>query len=440
MIASGRAGFVSLGHRNFRLYLIGQGVSQTGTWMQTVAMGWLVLHLTGRGELLGLVTAVQFIPTLLLGAFAGALADRLSRWRILQTTQVLAGLLATALGVMVVTDTIRVWSLFVFAAAIGTVNSFDTPVRSSFVHEMVGPEDLTGAVGIASTTNNVSRIIGPAVAGGLIAVFGLSSCFFVNGVSYVAAIVAFLLMRRREFIVTPSSSREQGQVRAGLRVVWGDPRLRTPMVMTIVIGALAYENQVSLPLLAKNTFGGNAGSYGFLSSAMGVGSVLGGLAIARMGRATHRRIGYAAAFLGVAMLAGAAMPSMAFMIVALLFVGAGSVAFITSNSATLQLTAPPQMRGRVMALYVTAIIGTTPFGGPIIGFIGQQFGARATYVTGGLACLLTAAVGWRSLAASTEESVSAAEDAVIERRAVIEGEGLSAGKGSLPGTVPTLED
>lgn len=440
MTASGRAGFASLGHRNFRLYLIGQGVSQTGTWMQTVAMGWLVLHLTGRGELLGLVTAVQFIPTLLLGAFAGALADRLSRWRILQTTQVLAGLLATALGVMVVTDTIRVWSLFVFAAAIGTVNSFDTPVRSSFVHEMVGPEDLTGAVGIASTTNNVSRIIGPAVAGGLIAVFGLSSCFFVNGVSYVAAIIAFLVMRRSEFIVTPSSSREQGQVRAGLRVVWGDPRLRTPMLMTIVIGALAYENQVSLPLLAKNTFGGNAGSYGFLSSAMGVGSVLGGLAIARMGRATHRRIGYAAAFLGVAMLAGAAMPSMAFMIVALLFVGAGSVAFITSNSATLQLTAPPQMRGRVMALYVTAIIGTTPFGGPIIGFIGQQFGARATYVTGGLACLLTAAVGWRSLAASTEESVSAAEDAVIERRAVIEGERLSAGKGSLPGAVPPLED
>jgi MFS family permease len=286
----------------------------------------------------------------------------------------------------------------------------------------------------------VARIIGPAVAGGLIAVFGLSSCFFVNGVSYVAAIVAFLVMRRSEFIVTPSSSREQGQVRAGLRVVWGDPRLRTPMLMTIVIGALAYENQVSLPLLAKNTFGGNAGSYGFLSSAMGVGSVLGGLAIARMGRATHRRIGYAAAFLGVAMLAGAAMPSMAFMIVALLFVGAGSVAFITSNSATLQLTAPPQMRGRVMALYVTAIIGTTPFGGPIIGFIGQHFGARATYVTGGLACLLTAAVGWRSLAASTEESVSAAEDAVIERRAVIEGEGLSAGKGSLPGAVPTLED
>jgi MFS family permease len=437
---SGRAGFASLHHRNFRLYLIGQGVSQAGTWMQTVAMGWLVLHLTGRGELLGLVTAVQFIPTLVLGAFAGALADRLSRWRILQTTQVLAGLLATALGFMVVTDTIRVWSLFVFAASIGTVNSFDTPVRSSFVHEMVGPDDLTGAVGIASTTNNVSRIIGPAVAGGLIAWLGLSSCFFFNGISYLAAITAFLLMRRGEFIVTPAAAREKGQVRAGLRVVWADPRLRTPMLMTIVIGALAYENQVSLPLLAKYTFGGSAGSYGFLSSAMGIGSVLGGLAIARMGRATHRRIGYAAAFLGVAMLVGSVMPSMALMIVALLFVGAGSVAFITSNSATLQLTAPPQMRGRVMALYVTAIIGTTPFGGPIIGFVGQHVGARATYVTGGLACLITAAVGWRSLAASTEEAVSAAEDAIIERRALLGGEDLTSGKGSLPGPISTAED
>ena len=440
MTASGRAGFASLGHRNFRLYLIGQGVSQTGTWMQTVAMGWLVLRLTGRGDLLGLVTAVQFIPTLLLGAFAGALADRLSRWRILQTTQVLAGLLAAALGAMVVTDTIRVWSLFVFAAAIGTVNSFDTPVRSSFAHEMVGPGDLTGAVGIASTTNNVSRIIGPAVAGGLIAWLGLASCFFANGISYLASIAAFLLMRRSEFIVTPAAEREKGQVRAGLRVVWADPRLRTPMLMTLVIGALAYENQVSLPLLAKNTFGGSAGSYGFLSSAMGIGSVLGGLAIARMGRATHRRIGYAAAFLGMSMLVGSVMPTMTLMIIALLFVGAASVAFITSNSATLQLTAPPQMRGRVMALYVTAIIGTTPFGGPIIGFVGQHFGARATYVTGGLACLLTAAVGWRSLAASTEEPVTDAEDVVIERRAVIGGEELAAGKDSLPGPLTPLED
>ena len=440
MTASKRVGYASLGHRNFRLYLVGQGVSQTGTWMQTVAMGWLVLHLTGRGELLGLVTAVQFLPTLVLGAFAGALADRMSRWRILQTTQVLAGLLATALGVMVVTDTIRVWSLFVFAAAIGTVNSFDTPVRSSFVHEMVGPDDLTGAVGLSSTTNNASRIIGPAVAGGLIAWLGLSSCFFVNGISYLAAITAFLLMRRSEFVVSPVSPPEKGQVRAGLRVVWGDPRLRTPILMTIVVGMLAYENQISLPLLAKNTFGGNAGSYGFLSSAMGVGSVIGGLVVARLGRANHRRIGYATVFLGVAMLVGSVMPSMLFMILALFFVGAGSVAFITSNSATLQLTAPPEMRGRVLALYVTAIIGTTPIGGPIIGFVGQQFGARATYIVGGVACLLTAAVGWRSLARATEEPVSAEDDARIARLARLEGEQLDAAKDSSPRSVATTDD
>lgn len=435
-----RTGFASLGHRNFRLYLLGQGVSQAGTWMQTVAMGWLVLQLTGRGELLGLVTAVQYIPTLLLGAFAGALADRLSRWRILQSTQVLAGMLASVLGAMVVTDTIRVWGLFVLAAAIGMVNAFDTPVRSSFVQEMVGPEDLTGAVGISSTTNNVARIIGPAIAGGLIAWLGLSSCFFVNGASFIAAITAFLLMRREDFILTPPAVREKGQVRAGLRVVWADPRLRTPMLMTLVIGALAYENQVSLPLLARNTFGGDAGSYGFLSSALGIGSVLGGLLIARLGRATHRRIGHAAAFLGVSMLVGAVMPTMSSMILALLFVGAASVAFITSNSATLQLTAPPQMRGRVMALYVTAIIGSTPFGGPIIGFVGQQFGARATYVTGGIACLVSAAVGWRSLASSTEEPVSDDEDAIIERRAIIEGEELAAGRGSLPPAIGPTED
>ena len=418
------SGFVALRHRNFRLYLMGQGLSQAGTWMQTVAMGWLVLKVTGSGGMLGLVSAAQFMPTLLFGAFAGTLADRHSRWHMLQITQVLAAVIAIALGLMVVTDTISVWSLFVLAAAFGTVNAFDMPIRSSFVYELVGPDDITSAVGIGSTTNNVARIIGPGAAGVLIAAFGLAVPFLVNGVSFLAITVALLLMRQSEFVPKAPVKREKGQIREGIKVVWADSRLRTPMLMTVVIGMLAYENQISLPLFAKYTFDREATGYGILSSVMGVGSVIGGLLIARFGRATHKRLGFAAAFLGGSMLLAAVMPTFWTMSAALLLVGAGSVAFITMNSATLQLTSPVEVRGRVMALYITAIIGTTPVGGPIIGWIGQHIDPRATYITGGLACLLTAAFAWPSLRRSTEEALPAEEEEAIHRSAIIDAETL----------------
>ncbi|CAB4939438.1 unannotated protein [freshwater metagenome] len=418
------SGFAALRHRNFRLYLMGQGLSQAGTWMQTVAMGWLVLKVTGSGGMLGLVSAAQFTPTLLFGAFAGTLADRHSRWHMLQITQVLAATIAIALGVMVVTDTIAVWSLFVLAAAFGTVNAFDMPIRSSFVYELVGPDDITSAVGVGSTTNNVARIFGPGVAGILIAAFGLAVPFFVNGVSFLAITAALLLMRQSEFVPKAPVKREKGQIREGIKVVWADSRLRTPMLMTVVIGMLAYENQISLPLFAKYTFHREATGYGVLSSVMGVGSVIGGLLIARFGRATHKRLGFAAAFLGGSMLLAALMPTFWTMSAALLFVGAGSVAFITMNSATLQLTSPVAVRGRVMALYITAIIGTTPIGGPIIGWIGQHIDPRATYITGGLACLLTTAFAWPSLRRSTDEAVSEVEEEAIHRSAIIDAETL----------------
>ena len=433
-MSSKPGGFAALRHRNFRLYLMGQGLSQAGTWMQTVAMGWLVLKVTGSGGMLGLVSAAQFTPTLLFGAFAGTLADRHSRWHMLQITQVLAAVIAIALGVMVVTDTISVWSLFVLAAAFGTVNAFDMPIRSSFVYELVGPDDITSAVGIGSTTNNVARIIGPGAAGVLIAAFGLAVPFLVNGVSFLAITIALLVMRQSEFVPKAPVKREKGQIREGIKVVWADSRLRTPMLMTVVIGMLAYENQISLPLFAKYTFDREATGYGILSSVMGVGSVIGGLLIARFGRATHKRLGFAAAFLGGSMLLAAVMPTFWTMSAALLLVGAGSVAFITMNSATLQLTSPVEVRGRVMALYITAIIGTTPIGGPIIGWIGQQIDPRATYITGGLACLLTAAFAWPSLRRSTEEVLSEEEEEAIYRSAVIDAETLV---GDLDSVIPT---
>lgn len=436
-----RAGtFVILRNRNYRLYLIGQSLSQAGTWMQTVAMGWLVLKVTGSGGMLGLVTAAQFIPALLFGPLAGALADRHSRWKMLQITQILAASVAIAIGVMVATDSFQVWSLMALAAVFGTVNAFDMPVRSSFVYELVGPGDLTGAIGVSSTANNVARIFGPSFAGFLIAATSLSVPFFVNGISYLAISVSLLLMRRSEFVRKDPAPKQKGQVREGIRIVWNDPRLRAPLLMALVIGMLAYENQVALPLFAKFTFGRGSAGYGLLSSFMGIGSVIGGLVVARFGRATHRRLGYAALFLGVAMTVTAFMPTYEAMLAALLVVGMGSVFFITMTSANLQLSSPTAVRGRVMALYITALIGTTPIGGPVIGWIGQRFDPRATYVVGGLTCIVTVALAWRSLARSTELPVSDEDAAAIERAAIIEAEELVGDKdATVPRVLPSTD-
>ena len=434
------SGFAALRHRNFRLYLAGQSLSQAGTWMQSVAMGWLVLKVTGSGGMLGLVTAAQFLPALLFGPLAGALADRHSRWKMLQVTQILAASVATLIGVMVATDTIQVWSLMVLAAAFGTVNAFDMPIRSSFVYELVGPDDLTGAIGVSSTANNVARIFGPSVAGFLIAATTLSVPFFVNGASYLAITVSLLLMRRSEFVRKDPAPKHKGQVREGIRIVWADPRLRTPLLMAVIIGMLAYENQVALPLFARFTFDKGSAGYGLLSSFMGIGSVVGGVLVARFGRATHRRLGYAALFLGVSMTIAAFMPTYTTMLVALLVVGMGSVFFITMNSANLQLSSPTEVRGRVMALYITALIGSTPIGGPIIGWIGQHIDPRATFVVGGLTCIVTVAVFWRSLAAATGADVSDAEAAAIERAAVIDAEGLVGDKdAAMPRILPSTD-
>lgn len=436
----GSSGFSVLRIRNFRLYLTGQTISQMGTWMQTVGMGWLVLKTTGSGGMLGLVTAVQYIPTLLLGAFAGALADRHSRTKILLTVQVLAGVVATFIGILVLTDSIHTWSLFVLAAVFGTITAFDMPVRGSFTYELVGPEEITSAVSMGSTLTNIARIFGPALAGGLIAWSGLAAPFICNGVSFGAATIALLMMDKSQFIPKEPAPRAKGQVREGVKLVWRDPRLRTPILMTIVIGMLSYENNISLPIFAKFVFHTGAGGYGLLSSAMGVGAALSGLVIARFGRATHKRIGWAALMLGTAMLVAAVMPTMQTMMFVLLFCGAGSVYYLTSNSATLQLTSPSDARGRVMAIHVTAIIGTTPIGGPIIGWIGQHVGSRWTMITGGVAAVLTAAVAWRSLGRAVLPPVSPEEERAVERRAVLQGEELAGDKDSgFPIQLPPTE-
>jgi len=370
------ATFISLRNRNYRLYFIGQVISVSGTWMQGVAQAWLVLRLSGSGTLLGLVTALQFLPILVAGPWAGVIADRVDKRRLLLATQSVAGILALTLGLLTVTGAVRLWMVFVLALAFGCVVALDNPTRQSFVLEMVGSTDLSNAVTLNSVVVNAARIVGPAIAGVLIAGFSLAACFFINAASYLAVLTALYRMRPDDLLRADRAPRGKGQLREGLRYVRANPELRVPLVVMAVVGTLAYEFQVILPLLARFTFAGDAGVYGAMSSMMGVGAVIGGLATARRSNPTTTTLMRAALVFGFVILGVAVAPTLPVALIALVLTGAASIVFMATANATLQLRAAPEMRGRVMALWAVAFLGTTPIGGPIIGWIGERFGPR----------------------------------------------------------------
>lgn len=411
--AARRRTFAALVVPNYRRFFAGQVVSVSGTWMQTVAQAWLVLSLTDSGAALGLVTAAQFLPMLLLGPWGGVLADRVDKRRFLIGTQVAAAAAAATLGVLVVTGLVQVWMVAIVAVWLGTVNALDVPVRQSFVTEIVGPDLLPNAVSLSSTIMHAARVVGPTLAGVIIAVWGTGPCFLLNAASYGAALWALRGMRVEELHRTEPRPRAPGQLREGLRYVWATPSLRTPLLLMATIGTLTYEFGVSLPLLAKYTFGAGAGGYSVMLATMSVGAVVGGLVAAATNRASHRRLGFAAAGLGALTVLLAAAPSFAAALVVLPVLGAVSVGFITLANATLQLTSAPEMRGRVVALYAVAFLGTTPIGGPIIGAIGEGAGPRAALLLGGVVALGATALAWASLQRS-EGAQSSIETSSIE--------------------------
>ena len=366
--------FAALAVPNFRLYFAGQAVSLVGTWMQVVAQSWLVLQLTGSGALLGLVAAAQFLPVLLLGPYGGLVADRTDKRRLLLGTQSALGLLAFLLGLLTVTHVVRLWMVLVLAAALGTVNSVDQPARQTFVPEMVGRDRVQNAVSLNSVLTNASRAVGPAVAGVLIATTGVGVCFLANAGSFAAVLVALALIRTQELHPAPPASRERGQLRQGLRYVRGTPGLLVPLLMMALVGTFAYEFQVALPLLARISLHGNASTYGFLTAAMGIGAVAGGLVVAGLARTSILLFTVAAAGFGIAILAAALVPSLPGELAALSVVGFFSTAFMATGNTTLQLTADPQFRGRVMALWSVTFTGSTPIGGPVVGVIADDFG------------------------------------------------------------------
>ena len=392
-----RRTFFSLGIWNFRLYFIGQAISLSGTWMQTIGQSWLVLQITGSGTALGFVTALQFLPILVFGPWGGVIADRFSKRTILYCTQCAAGVLALVLGVLVATGWVRLWMVAILAVCLGLVNAVDNPTRQTFVLEMVGKEQIQNAVPLNSVLVNLARVLGPALAGALIATVGLAACFFVNAASYIAVLIALWMMRAEQLHSAPLVARASGQLREAFRYVRSTPILRNVLLMMAIIGTLSYEFQVILPLFAQFTLGGGAGAYAALTAAMGVGSVIGGLYTASRRKVVPAMLIRAAFLFGVVILAAAIAPNLAFAMAALVLVGIFSINFLSLGNTILQLESVPEMRGRVMALWAVAFLGSTPIGGPIVGWIGEHAGPRWGLGLGGLAALIAGTLGFRSL-------------------------------------------
>jgi MFS family permease len=385
--------FASLSNSNYRLYFFGQATSLVGTWMQMIAQSFLVLHLTGSGFDVGLVVALQTLPVLLLGPYGGVVADRVDKRKLMIILQSLMGVQALVFGILTLTHVITLWQIGILAVVLGLNNTFENPARQTFILEMVGPEDLRNAVTLNSVLVNVARAVGPAIAGIIIAAGGYGVCFMINAASFIAVVVSLLKMNTSTLSPATPTQRGRGQLREGIRYVRGEVGLAIPLVMMAIVGCLAYEFQVTLPVMATRAFHGGSQSYGFMTAAMGIGAIIGGLYAAGRGKTGLRSLTRSCVVFTVVIAAAAVAPNLTLELIALAAVGAASVTFLSKGNSTLQLAAAPQMRGRVMALWAVAFLGSTPIGGPAAGAVSQYIGPRWGLGLGALACAVAALLG-----------------------------------------------
>jgi MFS family permease len=393
-----RRSFGSLSVPNYRRYFAGQVVSISGNWMQTVAEVWLILRLTDSGTVVGLAAALQFLPILLAGVWGGLLADRVPKRLLLSATQVLNLAPVLAMWVLTASGAVEAWMVLGLIFVRGSVNAIDNPARQSFVVEMVGAERVVNAVSLNSVLVHTARIVGPAAAAVVIAVFGVATCFLLNALTFLVMLVALRSMEAGELAPAPRAARAPGQLRSALRHVLATPALRIPLAMMAVVGMLSFNFQVLLPLLAKFTWHGTASSYAALTAAMGVGSIAGALASGARGRVGPRLLTAACAGFGLTTLVAAAAPTYPLQLLALVPLGAMSVTFAAGINSALQLAVEPELRGRVMALYSVVFVGSTPVGGPLAGWLAEIAGPRAGLVLGGVAALVAAAAARRAFA------------------------------------------
>jgi MFS family permease len=406
--------FVSLSVRNYRLYFFGQIVSVSGTWMQSVAQAWLVLHLTGSGLALGSTAALQFLPMLLAGAWGGVVADRFDKRRILVLTQMVMATLALTLGVLTATGAVRLWMVYLLAFLLGLVNLVDMPTRQAFVTEMVGPANVANAVSLNSVVVNAGRIVGPAIAGILIALFGVATCFILNAASYVAVIGALIAMHREQLMAARRVARQRGQLREGLRYAWADPNLRRPLLMVAVVGMLAFNFAVFLPLMDRSVFHAGAATLGLLYSLLGVGAVAGGLIVATRGRTNATLMAAAGAASGLALIVAGLMPTLALELLAIVPLGAFTIVFVASANSLLQLQSKDSMRGRVMALYGVLFLGTTPIGSPTVGWLSERLSVRGAMAIAGGITLVAGLAVLRAVLRSRSQDAAAKEEPADE--------------------------
>jgi MFS family permease len=393
LLALRRETFASLANPNYRLYFAGQSVSLIGTWMQMIAQSFLVFQLTGSGTQVGFIVALQTLPVMLLGPYGGVVADRVDKRRLMIVLQSAMGVQALALGLLAITHVITMWEIGVLAAILGLNNTFENPARQTFILEMVGPTDLRNAVTLNSVMVNVARAVGPAAAGLIIEAGGLGICFLLNAASFVAVVGSLVRMNVAALAPSPPQQRARGQLREGLRYVRGEVGLAVPLLMMAIVGCLAYEFQVTLPVVAARAFHGGSRTYGFMTAAMGVGAVVGGLYTAGRGRTGLLSLVRSSVVFAVVIAAAAVAPTLPLEIIALAAVGAASVSFLSKGNSTLQLAAAPHMRGRVMALWAVAFLGSTPIGGPVAGYVAQHAGARWGLALGAFACAVAAVIG-----------------------------------------------
>ncbi|MCW2864194.1 MAG: putative arabinose efflux permease, family [Actinoallomurus sp.] len=386
-----RRTFSSLANPNFRAYFLGSAVSVSGTWMQRVAQDWLVLQLTHSGVALGISSALQFTPVLLLGAWGGAVIDRVDRRRLLLITQVASALLAAVLGLVTATGLMTLWIVYALTLALGVVTVFDSPARQTFVAEMVGTGEVANAQSLYSTVHNGGRLVGPALAGVVIAWLGVAAAFALNALSFAAMILALAAMDTTALIRVPPTPRAPRQIREGLAYLWNDRELRTSMLLITVVGVFGQNFRVVLPLLAEETYHGGAQSYGYLTSALGLGAVVGALASAARSRSSARGLLLTCLIFGGTNILAAAMPTFTLALVMIAGVGVTNIIFNTVARTLLVVGSDPTKRGRVMALYSIVFLGSTPIGGPVVGWACQVWGARSGFIIAGLTAVAAAA-------------------------------------------------
>ncbi len=383
--------FAAFENRNFRLYFVGQTVSSIGSWTQALAVIWLVLDITNRSDRLGVATALQFLPMLLLGAPAGVLADKFDNRRLLLATSTMSALIALTFAVVVATGHMNIWWIYVLTMTLGLVLAVERPAMQAILFQLVGAELLPSAVATNSTINSMSRLIGPAMAGALIATVGVETCFVINAASYIVVISALLALRPNELVDRPLVGSTKGRLREGFAYVRTHPDVARPLMVMAVVGTVALNFQTTFPSMVRFGFDRGAGSVGLAMSVSAIGSIIGGIYIAGIKPRPRRTLAIALAGFAAACLALSITPGFWPFVAMSILLGFASASFQSVNTVVLQQATEPAVQGRVMALHQMALFGTTPIGALLMGWVIQISSPRVPFALGGLAALLCAA-------------------------------------------------